>query len=458
MTDLQSKTETTPARVVRHMRDLMGLAWPVMLSRAGILIMAFSDIAMLGRYSQDAVAVSNLGLAMFVPVIVVAIGMVSGMVPVVSQAYGAGQWEECGRAWRRAICWGTFVSLIGVVLVWHGETFLNWFGQTPEMASQGGVVSVALGPGVIGQVLFAACAFYLEATRRPFFALLAMIAANLVNVALNWVMIFGNLGFPEMGAEGAAWASTIARFSAFGFLLWVILYQREAREAGVRGSWETAWGPGGWRSGTLMRKLGLSAGLSNGFETFGFAAMTMFAGTLGTTALAAYSISHNMVSTLFMVGLGLSVATGVRVGQALGEGDRSEATVAGWTGLLTAFFVMGLLAVAVLVFRHQLPGIYTDDLELGARTAGVFLLAVLVFVPDAMQVVMGQAIRAFGDAWAAVAVYVLSFAIVMVPLGYYMIHGGGWDERGLVLAVSISCILATLLLSWRFRVLTRVSR
>jgi MATE family multidrug resistance protein len=447
--------EPTGPMVRRHVRDLLRLAWPVMLSRAGILVMAFVDIAMLGRYGLGAPGVAGLGLAIFVPAMVIAIGLVSGMVPVVARAHGAGECEECGRAWRRAVSWGAFVSLIGMWLVWQGETLLGLLDYPAEMAEAGGVVTRALAPGLLAQVLFAACAFYLEATRRPLYALGAMIVANVVNAGLNWVMIFGHLGWPEMGAVGAALASTIARFAALGLMVWFILRQADAGAAGVRGPWQTVWGPGGWRAGWTMRKLGASAGLSNGFETVGFAAMMMIAGTLGTAALDAYSISHNLVATVFMVGLGLSVATGVRVGAAAGAGDAREAAMAGWTGLLVALAVMGTLSVLVLAFRHQIVLAYTDVPELAARAAGVFLFSAFIFVPDTAQVVLGQAVRALGDAWVPVAAYVASFVVLMVPLGLWLTSQGGWDERGLVVAIIAACVLATVLLSWRFWVLTR---
>ncbi|MEM1344631.1 MAG: MATE family efflux transporter [Pseudomonadota bacterium] len=455
MTDAPAVPAPFAARLRFHLSDLLRLAWPVMLSRAGILLMAFCDIAMLGRYEPGAVGVANLALSVFIPLMVMTIGLCTGVIAVISRAYGAGDWRECGYAWRRAMVWGTVLSVLAGWASWQTETVLALFGQDPAQVSEGGSVARALAPGLLAQVLFAISAFYLEATRRPYFALLVMMGANIINFALNWVLIFGEAGFPELGATGAALASTIARYFAAAAMIVFILAQPRAREAGVTGPWETFWGPGGWRAGAAMRRLGLSAGLGNGFETVGFATMTLFAGQISMAALDAYSISHNVVSTLFMVGLGLAIATGVRVGIETGRGRPDEAAFAGWVGLGAAFAIMSALGVLVIGARETIAAVYTDDPVLQARAAGLFFVAALIFVPDTAQVVMGQATRALGDAIWAIAVYVLCFAVLLIPLGWAMVNVLGFDERGLALAIVAACTLATILLSLRFLALTR---
>jgi MATE family multidrug resistance protein len=447
--------ERLAPRVWRHFSDLLHLAWPVMLSRAGILIMAFCDIAMLGRYSAGAIGEANLGVSIFVPLLVITIGLSSGMVPVVAYAFGAGSYGECGNAWRRAISWSLVTSAIGALICWQGEALLTAFGQTPEMADKGGAVTRALAPGLVAQTIYAVCAFYLEATRRPLPALVVMIFANLGNFGLNWLLIWGQWGMPELGAVGAALASTIVRFGAAAAMILYIITRPRARAGGVIGPWQTLWGPGGWAAGRSMRKLGMSAGLSNGFETIGFAALTMFAGQLGTLPLDAYSLSHNLLSTLFMVGLGLAVASGVRVGIEMGRDRPDEAAFAGWVGLFAVVLVMTALGILVVVNRETIAAVYTDDPVIANRAMGLFVLSAVVFVPDSAQVVMGQALRAMGDAWVAVACYTLSFVVLMVPLGWILVNPLGYDERALIGAIIAACTLATGLLSWRFHWLTR---
>lgn len=442
-------------RLLRHTADLWRLAWPVMLSRAGILTMAFVDIAMLGRYAPGAMGQANLGVQIFVPGLVIAIGLTSGVMPIVAHAFGARNLRECGRAWRRAMVWAALVGFIGSIFCWQGEAILTAIGQEPALAAAGGEVARMLAPGLIAQTLYACSAFYLEATRRPMPGLVVMIGANIANAFLNWIMIWGMWGFPELGSSGAALASTVVRIGAAIAIVTYILTRPDARAYGVLDPWETTWGPGGWRAGWPMRRLGMSAGLSNGFETLGFAALSMMAGWLGTLSLDAYAISHNVVSTVFMVGLGLAIATGVRVGNHAGAGRKEEAIFAGWAGLIVTAGVMGTISLAVFLFGEGLASVYTDDPAIQARAALLFAVAALVMVPDAAQVVMGQALRALGDAWVAIWAYFFAFVVLMVPLGWWLVFRMGWDERGLIVAIAICTVVATILLSARFHVVTR---
>ncbi|MEM6488205.1 MAG: MATE family efflux transporter [Pseudomonadota bacterium] len=444
------------AYVSGHVAALLRLAWPVMLSRAGILLMAFTDIAMLSRYATGAAGEATLGLAVFIPLLVLSIGLASGSVPVIAQADGRGERRETGHAWQRAMVWAIVVSTVGAAITFFSETWLGLLGQAPAQAAAGGEVARMLAPGLVAQVLFAVCAFYLEATRRPLPALVVMAGVNLVNLGLNALLIGGAYGLPEMGAAGAALATTLARFVALGAMLAVIFAQRDARGAGViDGANGAFWGPGGWHAGWEMRKLGLSAGLSNGFETLGFAVLSLIAGRLGTLALDAYAITHNLVSTAFMVGLGLAVATGVRVGYETGRGRPGEAAAAGWVGIGTALAVMGAIAAVVVAFRPGIAALYTDDPVLAAAVAGLLLYSALVFVPDTLQVVAGQAVRGLGDAWLAIGIYALSFTVLLIPLGWVLAMATPLGVIGLPIAISVVCVLAFLLLAWRFWVLTR---
>ncbi len=195
-------------------------------------------------------------------------------------------------------------------------------------------------PGTLFQIVFVAAGFYLEGTGRTRPGLVAMAGGNVLNVILNWLMIGGNLGLPALGAEGAALATTLARAAMVaGLLVWML---RLPEFAPWRGVWRL-WGPGGWAAGAEMRRIGFAGGAAYFFETVAFAALAQAAGLLGATALAAYTILHNIEAMVFMVALGVSVATAVRIGQAAGAGDRAEARFAGLAGVAAA---MGLVALA----------------------------------------------------------------------------------------------------------------
>jgi MATE family multidrug resistance protein len=380
-------------------------------------------------------------------------------VSVVARRYGGGDKAGCVAAWRRALPWATLTAGFGAAIFWQTETILSLLGQKPALAAGAGAVAKPLAPGLMLQVLYVTCAYYLEAVGRPKPALVAMIAANLLNAALNYGLIYGNLGAPELGAVGSAIATSLSRLFLFGALLICILRREEMRAAlaaGVSGPLGGGfWGPGGWRAGAELRRIGLAAGLSVFFETSAFGAMTLMAGLIGPAAVAAYSIAHNVEATIFMFALGLAVATGVRVGGEAGAGRRAEAAFVGWIGLGVCATLMAGVGGALWLFSPQIAAFYTSDPALAVATLALLPFVALSAAPLGMQIVAGQCNRALGDAYVSSAFYFAAFWLIMIPAGGYLAFTLGLGAQGLMIATMMGAVASTALQAGRFHLLTR---
>ncbi len=452
MIDLAPGHETFGQRLARHAASLGRLAWPVVLSRAGILLMAMADVVMVGRYDTIALGHLALGFAVFIPLFVSGIGAMVGIVSVTARAHGAGEADLPAIA-LRGLRWALVVGALAAGAVWIAGGWLHLIGHEPDLAEGAGRVARILAVGAFFQVAFVAASFYLEATGRTKPGLVAMMVANVVNLALNWCLIYGNAGFPEWGAEGAALATTIARLSMAIGLVWWLLSLPEFRAHRRRAL--TLWGPGGWAAGTEMRRIGLAGGAAYFFETFAFAALAQAAGLISPTALAAYTILHNIEATVFMIALGISVATAVRVGQSAGAGDIAEARFAAMTGLGAAMLLIGAIGLVVLAFAPQVASIYSTDPSLIARATPLFAILAVSMIFDAGQVVAGQSTRALGDAWGTTLRFFIGFWLVMVPAALALAFLTPLAEAGLFIGTAIGCAAALALLLARLLRLLR---
>jgi multidrug resistance protein, MATE family len=443
MIDIAPPHESFGQRLARHAASLGRLAWPVVLSRAGILLMAVADVVMVGRYDTVALGHLALGFAVFVPLFVTGIGAMVGIVSVTARAKGAGETDLPAIA-LRGLRWALVVGAIAAGAVWITGGWLHLIGHEPELAEGAARVARILAVGAFFQVAFVAASFYLEGTGRTKPGLVAMLVANVVNLALNWGLIYGKAGFPEWGAEGAALATTIARLSMALGLIWWLLSLPEFRP--YRRRTLTLWGPGGWAAGVEMRRIGLAGGAAYFFETFAFAALAQAAGLISPTALAAYTILHNIEATVFMIALGISVATAVRVGQSAGAGDIAEARFAALTGLGAAMLLIGGIGLVLLAFAPQVASIYSTDPALIARAAPLFAILAVSMIFDAGQVVAGQSTRALGDAWGTTLRFFIGFWLVMVPTALALAFLTPLAEAGLFIGTAIGCAAALALL------------
>ncbi len=437
----------TLVRLGGHWRALFLLAWPVMLSRAGILVMAMVNVIFVGRFDTVALAQFSLGLTVFLPVFVAGVGCLVGIVSVTARADGAGEGDLPAIA-LRGLWWAGLIGAIGTIPILLAGPILRGIGQDPVLADGGAAVALWLAPGALFQLLFVGAGFYLEGTRRMKPGLIAMIAANVVNLVLCWLLVGGRWGIPALGAEGAAISATLSRVvMAVGLLWWML---RLPEFSGWAGRGLRLWGPGGWRAGREMRRIGLAGGAAYFFETFAFAALAQTAGLIGATALAAYTILHNIESIVFMIALGISVATAVRVGQALGSGDRAEARLIGVAGLTAAMALIFVIGIVLLIFAPQVTGIYSTDAALRAMAVPLFVILCFSMVFDAGQVVLGQCTRALGDSWGTTLRYFIAFWLVMIPSAVVLAFYTPLSTAGLFIGTGIGCFVAVVLLGHRF--------
>lgn len=441
-------------RLRGHIVETVKLAAPVVVTRAGILVMAAVDTAMLGRTHVDQVAFYGISVTPFIVIIVAGIGLLFGTVIATSHAIGRDAPQECGAIWRRSLPYALAIGVIGLVFCQFGGWFFDLAGQPPVISEGGGRVIAILGLSLPGVILYCTTAFFLEGLRRPVPAMLVMIVANILNVWFNWLLIFGNGGFPALGAEGAAWSTTLVRLAMPIMLMAYVWWMPDRDLYGVRGRLEKHW----WRRGRLQRGYGYATSVSYTVEESAFAALGFFAGLMGTLSLAAYTVQNISIAFVFMAALGVASATSVRVGIAHGRGDWSNRSMAAWTGMALALAALGVVALGFLFLPATIAAIFTSDPVLIATVAPLIALSAFLLMCDGGQVVMANILRGAGETWAPPAIHVISYFLVMLPLGWILAFSFEYGVRGLVLGIIAGSVVSITLLSARFLVISRRSR
>lgn len=440
-----------PDNTIRdHVGRTLRLALPVMVARAGLLVLVAVDTAMTGHAGAVELAHYGLAQAPQLPMMLVGIGLLMGTVVLTAQAEGAGTPAESGAVWRVALLHAVVLGVGFMVLCQAGAWFLILVGQTPELARGAGNVLVMFGWSLPAMMLYVATTYFLEGINRVLPGMFIMLAANGLNVALNWLFIFGHWGASAMGAEGAALATSIVRWFMFVAIAGYVLTRVDRRRYGVLGSIVDVRG-----LSRRLRRIGYPLGLSHGLETSAFAAMTLFAGLLGPAQIAGYQVAMNLVALVFMFALGFSTTASVRVGNAVGRRDSEAMARAGWVALGLATLVMVVFAVIYRSLPGLLAGVYTDDIAVAAVAIPTIGIAALVLIFDGTQGVLMGALRGAADVWPATFLYLVSFWLLMVPIGYVfgVLRGGG--APALMTAVGIGSAAAAVMLAVRFRAISR---
>jgi MATE family multidrug resistance protein len=434
--------------VIREeLKPMLRLAGPVILAELGWMGMGVVDTIMVGPLGPAAIGAVGVGNALHFAIAVFGMGLFLGLDMLVSRSMGAGRLDEC-RAWlTTGVTLAAMLSPLFILAGYAVRAGIPSFGfhpdVTPLMASYFSV-TIWSTPFLL---FYATFRRYLQGMHRVTPVMFTLVTANIVNAAANWVLIYGHLGFPALGVTGSAWATLIARIYMAAVLL------------AVAKPWALARGPQLPSAPRLkpavsqMRELialGFPAASQIALEVGVFAASSALAGKLTPIAVASHQITMNIIAVAFMFPLGLSSAGAVRVGHAMGAGDRRRAGAAGWTAILLGIAFMTVAAASFVLFPRALLGLFTHEEQVLQLGSSLLLVAAVFQLFDGVQGVVTGALRGIGDTRTPMITNLAGHWLLGLPVGYSLcfIYGYGVIGLWIGLSVGLTTVGVILLAIW----------
>src|SRR5262245_46502520 len=426
------------------------LAWPVATAELGWMAMGLVDTMMVGRVSPEAIGAVSIGSHLFFAIAIFGIGTLLGLDYLVAHAVGAGQMVDA----RRSLVHGVYLSVLmsvvltAVVLVFVPR--LEGLGIKPEIAHETAPYLRALTWSLLPLLLYATLRRYLQALGLVRVVMMALVSANLINLAGNWVLVFGHLGSPALGAEGSGWATSISRVYMCLFLLAYVVWHERDNGADAPVSWR--FEPQRFKQ---LVRLGLPSALQLVLEVGVFAAASVLAGNLGAVPLAAHQVALGAAAFTFMVPLGISSAAAVRVGHAMGRVDAGGAARAGWTALMMSAAFMSFAALAFLTIPGWIIRAFTNESTVLATGVALLGVAAVFQLFDGLQVVATGALRGVGDTRTAMLANLGGHWLLGLPIGYALCFWFGAGVVGLWIGLCTGLVIVALTLITVWSVRTR---
>ncbi len=435
--------------VLAEVRKQLGLAWPVVVSQMGFLMMGFVDTVMVGRVSRQDLAAVALGHMWSYGITIVGTGALRGLDPVFSQAHGAGDRARAITALGRACMVAMLLCFPIIILHFAATPAFSLLQQEPSIIPTASVFCRTMAWGVPPMLLFTALAQFLQGLGEVRLPMRAVIVGNLFNIVLNLLFIYDVMGLGLDGAVGSAASTVLVRWGMVAALFLMsrgILQDYLTAKRSVNGLLA--------RDLPRMMSLGMPVGFQYGLEMWAFSAAGMMMGALGSASVAAHAVAVNFTSVLYMIPTGLGAAAAIRVGHLIGA--RKPWNVAAWTAVGTGMVLMGALAIP-LAFGGELVGLlYTDDVEVIRIVAIIMPVAAAFQVFDAIQSVALGVLRGAGDTRMPAIVNIVGYWLVGLPVAAWLglrLHGGPRD-----IWVGLLVALGTLSVMFLFRMHQVINR
>ncbi len=436
---------------------MVGLATPLILTQLAQMAIGTTDLILLGRFSQSALAAAAIGNTLFYMGWMLGGGPASAVAPMIAQLLGARPRARGGvRASLRMGLWAVvLMSLVMVPIMWSAEPILRTLGQAPDLAHLAGKFCFILAFGLPFSLGYQVLRNFATALGRPRAAMMVMVATIGVNALGGWILIFGHFGAPRLGIVGSGLATAFS--AVFSFLAMMAVIHLDPTLKAYRVT-RRLHRPAPAKLAEVFR-LGLPIGMTMIFEVMLFNTMTLLMGTFGTVSLAAHQIALNVSSITFMVPLGLGMASTVRVGLAAGAGDMAGARRAGLVAFSLAIIVMLCAGGVIAMQSRTIAGLYLRGGSAGDMAAialaALFLKCAAAFqVFDGIQVVGALSLRGLKDARVPMILAGGAYWLVGVPGCVILALALHMKGLGVWLGFILSLATAATAMGLRFWMLT----
>lgn len=427
-------------------QQLLFILIPILVTQCGMFAMNFFDTTMSGHYSSIDLAGVAIGSSLWIPVFTGLSGILLSVTPIVAQLVGAKNEKEAADSVVQGIYLAFLLALLVLII---GSQVLTplLYAMNLEKAVQ--IVAyrylVGLSYGIIPLFIFNVLRSFIDALGKTRASMFITLLAMPINLLLNYVLIFGRFGFPEMGGVGAGIATSITYW--FITIIAVIVIHRHEpfiRFAVFRQIHAVSVKK--WKS---MLKIGIPIGLSIFFETSIFSAVTLLMSNYNTATIAAHQAAINFASFLYMIPLSISMALTIVVGFEVGARRFHDARQYSYLGIAIAIFMAFICGIILLLFRYEIAEIYTADEEVLRLTAHFLLYALFFQLSDAIQAPIQGALRGYKDVNITFIMALVSYWIIGLPLGYFLANFTTFGPFGYWIGLIIGLAIGALTLSIR---------
>ncbi|WP_151704634.1 MATE family efflux transporter [Nitrincola alkalilacustris] len=424
---------------------ILHLAWPIVIAQLAQHSIGFVDTLMAARAGAEDLAAIALGTSIWIPVFLALSGILMATTPLVAHLVGANKTQDTPNTLHQGLWIALVLGLIALLILNNTDPLLALLSLEPSLQDKTRRYLEAISLGFPALLLFQVIRSYCEGFGKTRPVMKIAIIGLLCNIPLNYVLIFGKFGFPELGGVGCGWASAI--------VMWIILlcgsgYLHKSPSFAPLKLWQR-WQKPQFGAVLSFLRLGTPIGFALLIEASMFCVIALLLAKLGDIVLAAHQITISFTGMVFMLPLSIAISLTIRVGQLSGAGQAAAARYAAFTGIQITLLFALISTTLTLLFARGIARLYTPDIEILDLAASLLVIAALFQLSDAIQVSAAGALRGYKDTSIPLILVFISFWVIGLPVGYLlsltdilvpaMGPAGFW--YGLVIGLSAGAVL-----------------